>query len=200
MNFFLPHLEYYDMGIEKYNRIFSTVGKVSKKLLFFNDTKSLNEKLAGETISLEASKVYADLINGQLPPQGFGLENSEYSPRQNKAVDTLVFFLAVIRTSIMNNVSNPLQGPPTVRINFGTTYQDIPCLVKDYSINFDESGNYDVDTLTPRKFDITLNLVEVRLGDFTTFEKAHIVKRDNLAGWESVGNKPYSIDPGYISN
>ncbi len=195
LQFTHPHLQYYDMGIEKYNKVFADKSKRAKKLLFYNNNKTSADKISGQTISLEATRVYNELVK----PEGvdeFGDPFEPAPPSKDRAIDTLVFFLAVIRTSIMNNVSNPLQGPPTVRINFGTAYQDIPCLVRDYSISWDEAGGYDVPTLTPRKFKINLELVEVRLGDFTTFERADLVKRDNLAGWEVISSSPYSNDPG----
>jgi hypothetical protein len=118
---------------------------------------------------------------------------------KNKAVDTLVYFVNILRTSITNAATNPLLGPPIIRLVHGTMYQSIPCVGRSYSIEYqDEDWGYDLETLTPRKVKVSLDLSEVRMGDFGKFKRSKIIQRDNIAGWESVVNEPLTTDPGLL--
>jgi hypothetical protein len=87
-----------------------------------------------------------------------------------------------------------------VRLNFGSLYQDIPCIVKNYNIGWEEEAGYDLYTLTPNRVKISVELNEVRIGDFGHYEKGVMIKRDNITGWESVIAEPNSIDPGELTN
>jgi len=115
-----------------------------------------------------------------------------------KAIELIIYWVNIIRTSVTNNAENPLKGPPIVRLNHGTMYQNIPCICTDYSINFDEKWGYDNNTLTPRRIDVKMSLEELRTGDFGKFDQAEYIKRDNLAGWESVISSPNTTDPGWL--
>ena len=97
-----------------------------------------------------------------------------------------IFFIAVLRTSVVNNASDPMIGPPLLRLTFGSMYQNVPCLCKNYNISWEEESGYDLETLTPRHLKIQLNLEEIRVGDFKEYTPAKFVKNDNLTGWESV--------------
>jgi hypothetical protein len=117
--------------------------------------------------------------------------------QKHKVIDTMVFFVNILRTSVDNNATNPLFGPPIIRLVYGTMYQSVPCICKNYSLAFlDEEMGLDLETLTPRRLKISLDLVELRVGNFGAYEKAKFVNRDNIAGWESVINKPLTTDPG----
>ena len=109
-----------------------------------------------------------------------------------------IFFMNIFRTSVDNDAKNPLFGPPLVRLTHGTMYQSIPCVCKNYSIEYVEEAGYDLETLTPRQIKISLDLSEVRVGDFGEFNPAQITTRDNLAGWEAVTNDPLTTDPGQL--
>ena len=115
---------------------------------------------------------------------------------KNKAIDTLVFFVNILRTSVCNNAVNPIYGPPVIRIVHGTLYQNIPCICKSYNIEWEENMGYDVETLTPRRLKVRLELEELRVGQFDKFEPHDMKLRDNVAGWESVISSPLSTDPG----
>ena len=110
-----------------------------------------------------------------------------------------MYFVNILRTSITNAATNPLLGPPIIRLVHGTMYQSIPCVGRSYSIEYlDEDWGYDLETLTPRKVKISLDLSEVRMGDFGKFKRSTIIQRDNIAGWESVVNEPLTTDPGLL--
>jgi hypothetical protein len=210
--FTLPHLSMHDMGIDKFMRVFKGASKESQKLLFTQFAKYSPKQKASDpnnSLSLAVEKMYWQLRAEQgddlasLVPDGNttipvdvqaviqGMEQTE----KQKVIDTLLFFVAILRTSVVNKAVNPMHGPPLVRLNFGTMYQSIPCICKSFNISWDDSAGFDVETLTPRRLTVALTLEEVRVGDFATYEPAAYVQRDNLTGWESAIGSPYTIDP-----
>ena len=115
-------------------------------------------------------------------------------------IDIIIYWVNIIRSSVVNNTDNPIYGPPIIRLNHGIMYQDVPCICQNYSISHEENAGYDLDTLLPRRLKITMKLEEFRAGDYGDFGRgkdADPIKRDNLAGWEAVISPPYSMDPGY---
>jgi len=115
-----------------------------------------------------------------------------------KIIDIIIYWVNIIRSSVVNNAQNPIYGPPVIRLRHGLMYQDVPFLCTDYSITWNEAMGYDLATLLPRQLQVTMKLNEFRTGDFGTFAPNEIVKRDNLAGWEAVVDGPTnSMDPGY---
>ena len=206
LKYTLPHLAFHDMGINKFMRIFMGQGNVSQQLLFTKNTTYTTQQTVGDipnSLSLAVEKVYLKHLseggflqdaNGTSPNITNVLNTMEPTER-NQVIDTLLFFLALFRTSVTNKATDPMHGPPLIRLNFGTMYQSVPCICKNYNITWEEEGGYDLETLTPRKLLINLQLDEVRVGDFTTYEPAEYVVRDNLTGWESAVNSPYTTDP-----
>jgi hypothetical protein len=154
----------------------------------------------GPTISDESK--FVDLLTDPSVSDGFmdfvvdvmGTHESAFKEMHN-AIDTLLFFIAVLRTSVTNNAEDPMLGPPILRLSFGTMYQSVPCICKNYALSWEEESGYHLETLTPRRLKINLNLEEIRVGDFKEYRAARFEKRDNLAGWESAVNSPYTTDP-----
>ena len=68
----------------------------------------------------------------------------------DNAIDLVFIWLNLIRGSVLNNSTNTLLGPPIARLNHGNMYNNVPCLVEDYSIKILEDSGYEVQTLTPR--------------------------------------------------
>jgi hypothetical protein len=104
----------------------------------------------------------------------------------DSTINLVYFWLNLIRGSVLNRSDNTMYGPPIVRLTHGAMYNNVPCLLQDYSINIDEQAGHDVATLTPKKIDITLNLVESRTGNFGNFQSGEVEFGDNITGWESV--------------
>ena len=74
-----------------------------------------------------------------------------------KAVEIVLYWTNIIRSSVVTNARNPILGPPILRLTHGVMYQDIPCIAKSYGFSIGgESSTYHVDTLLPT--DITFNL------------------------------------------
>ena len=130
----------------------------------------------------------------------FRQDKAEGILQVTKYVDLIIYWVNIIRSSVVNNAANPLNGPPIIRLRHGVMYQDIPCICHDYTIEWEETGGYDLKTLLPRRLKISMKLEELRSGDFGEFNRdtASPITRDNLAGWEAVINTPGSMDPGYI--
>jgi len=209
VSYTIPELMNYQMGISAYKRIFDGTSKSDKKKAFY---KHLQESgptaplLTGTSIAQEARKFFVsfDPLLDDGTPQAIAApeiveqitNELDSAAELDKTVDTLLFFIAILRSSILNNAEDPLQGPPIARLNFGTLYQSVPCIVKKYNMKWDEKSGYDLGTLTPRRVTFSIELNEVRVGDFGVFERSDLIKRDNLAGWESVINSPHTTNPG----
>lgn len=128
-------------------------------------------------------------LNKILTSKVFG--QPEFNAAANVAkldstINLVYFWLNLIRGSVLNRSDNTTFGPPIVRLTHGAMYNNVPCLLQDYSINIDEQAGHDVATLTPKKIDITLNLVESRTGNFGNFQSGEVEFGDNITGWESV--------------
>jgi len=104
-----------------------------------------------------------------------------------KTMDLAIYWVNLIRSSVLNNSKNTVYGPPIVRLNHGPLYMNSPCLVSDYKISIDPQSNYDLMTLLPYTIKISLTLLESRTGDFGDYIPK-IPAGDNLTGWESVIN------------
>ena len=210
MTYTLPHLAFHEMGINRFMRVFANGGPESEKALFTQASKySSNPKPgdANKSLALAVKKEYWNLKNSDSPNvvannlEDLGsntqsILGSMDPDEMTNVIDTLLFFMAVLRTSVSNSATNPMEGPPLLRLTFGTLYQSVPCICKGYNISWDEAGGYDLETLTPRKIKIQLTLNELRIGDFSEYQPAVFTLRDNLAGWESVVHKKvYTTDP-----
>ena len=76
----------------------------------------------------------------------------------------------------------------------------VPCLLQDYSIKVVEDAGYEAQTLTPKRLEISLNLIESRTGNFGAYAAGKVISGDNLTGWESIiGNNEIDPNNGLIS-
>ena len=112
----------------------------------------------------------------------------------DKTLDLIYYWINLVRGSVLNNSTNTLYGPPIVRLTHGPMYNNVPCLVEDYSVSIEEEAGYDVQTLTPKRVQVTMSLVESRTGNFGEYAPGTITDGDNLTGWESIIDNN-SIDP-----
>jgi len=149
------------------------------------DFDTLYEQVLDEASQalLSLKKQTSDVLNAE----------NEGGRFRQKVIAKVAQFLAVIRSSTLNNARDPIYGPPIVRLNWGIAYQDIPCITKSYKIEALPDGGYDAKTLLPRVVRVTMDLEEARnLGRFDKFDE---VARDSLGGWEVVFNN-VTTDPG----
>jgi len=126
---------------------------------------------------------------------------SDSQKKKFTIIDLIIYWVNIIRSSVVNSSSDPVYGPPVIRLTHGLMYQNIPCICTDYTLDWDERAGYDLETLLPRRLNITMNLEEFRTGDFEDFDQNNPIKRDNLAGWEYVvDGPPHTMDSGYDVN
>ena len=112
----------------------------------------------------------------------------------DKLINLVFVWVNLVRATCLNNATNTVQGPPIVRLTHGPMYNNVPCVVRDYSISIMDEAGFDIQTLTPKRLEITMTLSEMRTGDFGTFESGYLESGDNLAGWEAIiGDN--NIDP-----
>jgi hypothetical protein len=112
----------------------------------------------------------------------------------NDVLDLIYVWVNLVRSTILNNSKNTLYGPPIVRLTHGPMYNNVPCLVEDYSIRILDEAGYEAQTLTPKRLEVTMNLIESRTGDFGGYEATDLEDGDNLTGWESIISNN-DIDP-----
>ena len=115
-----------------------------------------------------------------------GTSRGDEVKRINRVLNLFIFYVNLIRASVLNNSENSVYGPPILRLNHGTMYNNIPCLLKGYTINIVDDAGYEVQTLTPKRVSISLELVESRAGNFANFKAGDLINGDNLTGWESI--------------
>ena len=114
------------------------------------------------------------------PPKGYS------DVDMGEAVNYLMLWVNIIRTSVINNSTNTQYGPPTIYLNHGTMYNNIPCVCTNYSIKINNNTGYELLSLAPRQVEVTMNLSENRTGNFNKFEPFKLFEGDNLTGWESM--------------
>ena len=205
------------MSIGRFKRIFMGASKKEKKLLFsqYANYQTSPASMGSTSLARELQREYYAYRLEQQTPEEMGLDAADAaaiteqgaanestailgalpSNQQNRTIDTMLFFIALFRSSVTNNAENPMEGPPLIRLNFGTLYQSVPCIAKSYNISWEEDAKYELETLTPRRIKVMLELHEVRVGDFGTYLAATDILRDNITGWESAISDPYTLDP-----
>lgn len=184
----------YAIGIEKeYNESFEAGVDAMAKMVDvpFNPFGSQMSQ-AITTITPETAKITAlDKLNSEVLPDNL--------KKKYAIIDTIIYWINIIRSSVVNNAISPVYGPPIIRLSHGLMYQNVPCICTDYALDWEELAGYDLQTLLPRRLNVTLNLEEFRTGDFGEFHQNDPIKRDNLAGWEAVLGGPRTMDPGYTT-
>ena len=107
----------------------------------------------------------------------------------------VMYWVNLIRSSTMTSSKKPSLGPPIVRMIHGIMYQNVPCIVTDYSISHDPNAGYDEVTLLPRVLKISMKLREVRLRG-RDFNPTDVGAADMMPGWDSFIEQGFAtFDP-----
>lgn len=190
-------VNYQGLGIRKFKQARDSYGK--------NSPVFTNVRLESER-----TNSFIDFFKGKEGKPSWLFDNDEVTwfekllgitkktELTSDAINYMMIWINVIRTSTLNSGSNTSLGPPTIYINHGTMYNNIPCICNSFSISIQEGAGYDLVTLTPRRIEVTLSLSENRAGDFGQFQPFKYVEGENLAGWEAVIDRG-TTDP-YSSN
>lgn len=166
-----------------------------------NNTKLSN--LAKRNRNVELSNGLFDSLQ-EIP--GFDIsvleEVSDFEGllEKQKALNLIMWWVNLARSSVLNNSKNTIYGCPIVRLTHGPLYNNIPCLAESVNIKIDNNVGFDVYSLLPKRITVSMSLVEQRIGDFGEFSSEYLIKGDNITGWESVISEN-NIDPynGLIS-
>mgnify|MGYP005814663795 CR=1 FL=1 len=164
----------------------------------------LNLGIMGSENTPPLSQVLNDIEKEKFTERK-GIEANEFA--QNKLsqfvtsenfVKYVAWWVNLIRSSVLNNQTDLMQGPPIIRLKHGELYNNIPCICKSYDISFDNNAGMDRRSLLSRRIKVNMNLEEFRAGNFGKYDHASIqpLDRDNVAGWEAVIEYT-TTDPGF---
>jgi hypothetical protein len=108
-------------------------------------------------------------------------------PLTKKKVQAIyLFWINLIRSSVITNKDAPYLGPPILYLSYGAMYQDTPFICTDYQISPDEQAGFEVKTLLPRRIQVTMSLEEIRMGTYGKFLPGAFKGGDNNYGWEDI--------------
>lgn len=173
---------------------------------------------APEQVTIESYNITPDIAGGQgadslyqnikqrvLDFDNNFINNSNFSQLFNeiressnedariRGLTQVMYCVNLIRTSLLTHSKKAYLGPPIVRLKHGILYDNIPCVVENYSIQTDEMAGYDLETFLPNRLKVIMNLTEVRLRGRNFRPK---IDGDYVPGWDSVIHDNYStIDP-----
>ena len=113
----------------------------------------------------------------------------------DETTQIIMYWVNLIRSSVLNNVEDPTLPPPLIRLTHGTMYRNIPCICHSYNISHIENAGYERASFLPRRIKVSMDLSEVRLNQYIKYGTVAPTKiTDNLRGWESI-IKGESLDP-----
>ena len=141
----------------------------------------------------KGQQTYLESIPNQDGEDSIALAHSE----PTNWVLYVAWWVNLVRSSVLSNQTNSMEGPPIIRLTHGELYQNIPCICRSYDISYDKEAGLDVDSLLSRRILVNMELEEFRAGNFGKFdrESKQILDRDNVTGWESIIVHS-STDPG----
>ena len=217
----LPLLIQLSQSISYANDRPSELSKAEQARSFFIDggSEALFEEEVKSTSFSHFRDVFTNdlgsMINGRFIPNAFGGKklhdmygdslgfpgiDESTSKTYVGVINLMLYWATLIRSSVSTYSPNPSVGPPIVRLSFGIMYQDIPTVVSKYSISVDDSAGYDVISLMPRQYSVSLSMSEVRESRTDGFEAGNAITRDQLVGWEQVIGRTSrkTTDPGSV--
>ena len=125
--------------------------------------------------------------------KAWSLDPTDLSNNNMTAVYYTQFVIDTIRASVLgDDLRLGGVGPPIVRFRFGTVFNEAPFIVKNFSVDYDKKGGYEVNTLLPRIVTFNLELEEFR----QTKGSHHGEINDQVPGAGNV----LELDTGTLSN
>lgn len=192
----LPHLHSYvqDLGLETYivKRTSPTGSNSEDRQLF--DPNRKNKEEAPKSIGdiMKVIRSYEAQYNSQTD------SNSSMTEEELKVKTLYYFWTNVIRSSVIGS-SDHRSPPPIVRLTYGPLYKRVPFVVERYQVSIEERNSYDVVTMLPHKVKISLQMEEIRVGNFGEYKAytptdGDFLTGENVAGWEAI-LQTGSLDP-----
>lgn len=133
------------------------------------------------------ARLIPDLLNGY--------QTGQSADTRLKALMQVMYWVNLIRSSVMTHSTQPSYGPPILRLVHGILYQNVPCIVTNYSISHDPNAGYDEVTYMPRILKVNLSLKEVRQRG-ERFDNSSQTNKYMMPGWDSLFIQDFAtIDP-----
>jgi len=108
-------------------------------------------------------------------------------------MDFLHYAVNHIRASVINSGGDRIAGPPICLLKFGSLYNNVPCIVKQYKLSVVETAGYETRTLFPNRIKVALTLEEMR-GIHGNLHSDNSMIKGDLPGWQSLHRLGH-IDP-----
>lgn len=131
------------------------------------------------------------LSEGDLPDgKGFFNAHALNSPAHGKIAGMIDYFMNIIRGCVISTVGmgttdKSKYGPPVAYLNWGTVYNDVPCIVKSYKIEVDPlKAGMDNATFWSRMIRVKLQLEEFRQTDGIVNSGSN-----GVYGWNTIFSK-----------
>jgi len=177
--------------------------KEAQRAAFFlpSNQRSTNSKINQVSVAerryndlqIESSEYLAQRRQGQGKEDDLINLFTILTTNYKKGIESVLYWLNLVRTSTINNSKNSLYGPPIIRLNHGILYNNVPCICTSFTIRENSKTNYDVPTNFAMYYDVTMSLEEIRsLND--EYVPGNITKGDAVAGWNDF-NEYGTMDP-----
>lgn len=153
-----------------------------------NGTSNAKQKFVNSSINVinNVTNQVIDFKNTIVDyPQLNTVEDQNSIIEQDKVINIILYWINLVRSSVKNNSRNTIYGCPIVRITHGPMYNNVPCVTESYSIKIIEEAGYEIENLLPKQLEISMSLMEQRVGDFGEFRSTDVIRGDNNTGWES---------------
>jgi hypothetical protein len=118
----------------------------------------------------------------------------------DRELEVLSVFQAAInhiRASVAGSNGNPKFAPPIVELKWGSVYDHVPCIVRDYRIELTDRAGYNTKTLLPQQIQVSMTLEEINQTHGSIPGKATVT--GNLPGYESITNLGEFREPGDVT-
>jgi len=122
--------------------------------------------------------------------KGFFTAHALNSPAHGKIAGMIDYFMNIIRGCVLSTVSSGADektkyAPPIAHLNWGTVYNNVPCIVKSYKIELDPlKAGMDNATFWSRMIRVRLQLEEFRQTDGIVNSG-----QNGLYGWNTIFGK-----------
>lgn len=118
----------------------------------------------------------------------------------DRELEVLSVFQAAInhiRASVAGSDGNPKYGPPIVELKWGSVYDHVPCIVRDYRIELTDRAGYNTKTLLPQQIQVNLTLEEINQAHGSITGQSTVTGK--LPGYDSIANLVEDQEPGDVT-
>ena len=91
----------------------------------------------------------------------FMIKSLVANKRETELLSLMQSAINHIRSCVVGTSTRGPFGPPIVELKWGSLYNEVPCIVKDYRIELNDKAGYNTKTLLPQQIDVSLTLEEI---------------------------------------